>query len=110
DKTLTRTPEILATLRDGVAALPQLLTALESGAACAIDTAPIIARAHALAARQELGAADTEGGETTSAMRVTATAIAAATDVRSAAAGPAGPVTTADGTDSDPALREIFSR
>ena len=110
DKTLTRTPEILATLRDGVAALPQLLTALESGAACAIDTAPIIARAHALAARQELGAADTEGGETTSAMRVTATAIAAATDVRSATAGPAIPVTTADGTDSDPALREIFSR
>ena len=110
DKTLTRTPEILATLRDGVAVLPQLLTALESGAACAIDTAPIIARAHALAARQELGAADTEGGETTSAMRVTATAIAAATDVRSAAAGPAVPVTTADGTDSDPALREIFSR
>ena len=110
DKTLTRTPEILATLRDGVAVLPQLLTALESGAACAIDTAPIIARAHALAARQELGAADTEGGETTSAMRVTATAIAAATDVRSAAAGPAGSVTTADGTDSDPALREIFSR
>ena len=100
DKTLTRTPGILETLRDGVSALPQLLTALESGAACAIDTAPIIARAHALAARQEPGAADGEGGETTSAVQVTTTAIAAAATNQVAT----------DATDSDPALREIFSR
>ncbi len=110
DKTLTRTPEILATLRDGVAALPQLLVALESGAACAIDTAPVIARAHALAARQEPYAAAAEGGETTSAMRVTATAITAAAALQSAAAQPAAALTVVEATDSDPALREIFSR
>lgn len=84
--------------------------ALESGAACAIDTAPVIARAHALAARQEPYAAAAEGGETTSAMRVTATAITAAAALQSATAQPAAALAVVEATDSDPALREIFSR
>jgi len=94
DRTLGRSPEILATLRDGVRALPQLLVALESGSACALDTAPIIARAHALAARQDTDAARGEGGETTSAVHVSETAIKAA----------------APAPEADPGLREIFSR
>ena len=88
------------TLRDGVRALPQLLEALEKGAGCAIDTAPIIARAHALAARQEGAAPGAEGGETTAALRVSATGVAQAR-VQPAAAEP---------PDADPSLREIFSR
>jgi len=101
DKTLSRSPDVLATLRDGVRALPQLLTALESGAACEIDTAPIIARAHALAARQEIDAAGGDGGATTAAVQVTATGIAAA---------PADTALAAEAAGADPALREIFSR
>ncbi|MGE0583188.1 MAG: Hpt domain-containing protein [Steroidobacteraceae bacterium] len=96
DKTLSRTPEILVTLRDGVQALPQLLAALEGGTACEIDTAPIIARAHALAARQE-PIAGGESGETTSASRLASTATLA-------------PSPTAETAEADPALREIFSR
>jgi chemosensory pili system protein ChpA (sensor histidine kinase/response regulator) len=103
DKTLTRSPEILATLRDGVRALPQLLAALESGSACEIDTAPVIARAHALAARQELEAAG-DNGATTSAVRMTATGVAAA------GAAPPGVAAVAESSGTDPALREIFSR
>ncbi|MGD9597063.1 MAG: Hpt domain-containing protein [Steroidobacteraceae bacterium] len=108
DKTLTRSPEILATLRDGVQALPRLLEALETGSACAIDTAPVIARAHALAARQDSESGRADGGETTSALQVSATGVAAAgiggvAAARVSAASPESP-------DSDPALREIFSR
>ena len=104
DKTLTRTGEILVTLRDGVRALPQLLLALESGAACAIDTAPIIARAHALAARQDSEAARGDGGETTSAVQVSETSLDAAARAAATTTGAAAPA------DTDPALREIFSR
>ncbi len=108
DKTLTRSPAILATLRDGVRALPQLLHALESGAACAIDTSPIIARAHALAARQDSDEARAEGGETTSSMRAPASISAASRTAQAAAAAPAASAAEAPG--GDPALREIFSR
>jgi chemosensory pili system protein ChpA (sensor histidine kinase/response regulator) len=105
DKTLTRTPEILATLRDGVQALPQLLAALEGGTACEIDTTPIIARAHALAARQEPGTGTgAESGETTAATRLAGTTMVA-TD----AARPEPPP-AASAPEADPALREIFSR
>ena len=108
DKTLTRTPEILATLRDGVQALPQLLEALEKGSACTIDTAPVIARAHALAARQESDTGRADGGDTTAALQVTATGMARmGPDAIAAAKVSAAPP---ESPDSDPALREIFSR
>ena len=50
DNTLTRSPPILATLRSAVAALPELLAQLETGAAVRADTGGISSRAHALAA------------------------------------------------------------
>ncbi|MGC4029585.1 MAG: Hpt domain-containing protein [Steroidobacteraceae bacterium] len=50
DKTLVRGPAILATLREAVATLPQLIGHLEGGIAPAADVAGISARAHALAA------------------------------------------------------------
>jgi chemosensory pili system protein ChpA (sensor histidine kinase/response regulator) len=49
DKTLTRSPAILGTLRDAVRALPELVTQLGGGAAPHTDVAAITARAHALA-------------------------------------------------------------
>jgi chemosensory pili system protein ChpA (sensor histidine kinase/response regulator) len=49
DNTVTRSPQILAVLRDAVAALPQLIDQLETHRAPTTDTASIVARAHALA-------------------------------------------------------------
>ena len=50
DNTLTRSPAILETLRAAVAALPELITQLQSGTPVRADIAAISARAHALAA------------------------------------------------------------
>src|SRR5579862_3950557 len=50
DNTLSRSPAILETLRAAVAALPELVGQLESGAAVQADVAGISSRAHALAA------------------------------------------------------------
>src|SRR6185312_13139238 len=49
DNTLTRSPQILTVLRDGVNALPQLIEQLETGRAPQVDTSSIVSRAHALA-------------------------------------------------------------
>jgi chemosensory pili system protein ChpA (sensor histidine kinase/response regulator) len=57
DKTLTRSPPILALLREAILALPELVTQLAGGAAPTADTVGIALRAHALAAgRQESSA------------------------------------------------------
>ncbi len=50
DNTLTRSPAIIETLRAAVAALPELITQLESGTPVRADMAGISSRAHALAA------------------------------------------------------------
>ncbi|HEV7632324.1 MAG TPA: Hpt domain-containing protein, partial [Steroidobacteraceae bacterium] len=50
DKTLSRSPPILTTLRDAVRALPQLVVQLAGGGLPYTDTAAIVTRAHALAA------------------------------------------------------------
>ena len=50
DNTLGRTPAITRVLHDAVAALPQLVEQLETGAAPRTDTTAIITRAHSLAA------------------------------------------------------------
>jgi chemosensory pili system protein ChpA (sensor histidine kinase/response regulator) len=50
DNTLTRSPAILETLRAAVAALPELITQLESGAPLREGLGAISSRAHALAA------------------------------------------------------------
>jgi len=49
DNTLTRAPPIVDVLRDGVAALPELVEQLETGRAPRVAAASIAARAHALA-------------------------------------------------------------
>ena len=56
DNTLTRSAPILATLRSAVAALPELVAQLESGAAVRADTGGISSRAHALAAGRSTAA------------------------------------------------------
>src|SRR5262252_5597919 len=71
DNTLTRSPAILETLRAAVAALPELITQLESGTPVRADIAAISSRAHALAAGRgtaRAAEADEEAaGEATSA-------------------------------------------
>ncbi len=49
DNTVTRSPQILAVLRDAVTALPQLIDQLETARAPQADVAGIVARAHSLA-------------------------------------------------------------
>ena len=49
DNTVTRSPQILAVLRDAVAVLPALIDQLETHRAPAADIAGIVARAHSLA-------------------------------------------------------------
>jgi chemosensory pili system protein ChpA (sensor histidine kinase/response regulator) len=53
DNTLTRSPAIASTLHEMVAALPQLVDALEFGSPVTINTKALMARAHALAAARE---------------------------------------------------------
>src|SRR5204862_6137399 len=50
DNTVTRTPAILETLRAGVAALPEVITQLQTREAPRTDVTAIATRAHALAA------------------------------------------------------------
>src|SRR5690349_18966764 len=49
DNTVTRSPQILAVLRDAVASLPQLVDQLETHRAPTADVAGIVSRAHGLA-------------------------------------------------------------
>ncbi len=56
DGTLARSPEILSTLRDAVALLPQLVSELSESAAARTQPAHLVARAHALAAGHEVPA------------------------------------------------------
>jgi chemosensory pili system protein ChpA (sensor histidine kinase/response regulator) len=67
DNTLTRTPAILAVLREAVEALPELIAQLENSTPPRADMAAISARAHALAAGKQpattaRAAADSEEG------------------------------------------------
>ncbi|MEO6079691.1 MAG: Hpt domain-containing protein [Steroidobacteraceae bacterium] len=54
DKTLTRSPPILQTLREAVSVLPQLIDQLARGTPAAADIRGLSARAHALAAGKAL--------------------------------------------------------
>ncbi|HXS27225.1 MAG TPA: Hpt domain-containing protein [Steroidobacteraceae bacterium] len=56
DNTLARTPAIVGTVREALAALPQLIEQLETGAPPAVDFASIVTRAHSLAAGRGPGA------------------------------------------------------
>jgi chemosensory pili system protein ChpA (sensor histidine kinase/response regulator) len=64
DNTLTRSPAILETLRAALAALPEFITQLETGAPVRADVSAIVSRAHALAAgRQDTAVRSAERGE-----------------------------------------------
>ncbi|HEY2590737.1 MAG TPA: Hpt domain-containing protein, partial [Steroidobacteraceae bacterium] len=128
DNTLTRTPAIVATVREAVAAMPQLIEQLETGAAPAIDFVPIVTRAHSLAAGREPGpAAEGETDESpTTTVASGAAAVSAGTGApgaiqsASATAASRAPVVQRERTPApasgamtqrgDEALRDIYAR
>jgi chemosensory pili system protein ChpA (sensor histidine kinase/response regulator) len=95
DKTLTRSPTILQTLREAVVVLPQLVSHLESGVPPVADVTGLSARAHALAAGKPVDAA-------ASAATVEISVLQAAPAV-AAAPVPAEP-------DGEPSLQDIYAR
>jgi chemosensory pili system protein ChpA (sensor histidine kinase/response regulator) len=131
DNTLSRSPPILETLRAAVAALPELIEQLESGAAPRADIAAIVARAHALAAGRAgaaRGAAEedaaeagstlaggTRAGATLAGATLAGSTPAASRPAAAQGAAPGGAplaeaaaAATRPGTDDS--LREIYSR
>ena len=80
DNTLSRSQEILGTLRSAVATLPQLIDQLETGHAQANEAGTILTRAHALAASQTvetLRAPPEEEAESAAAPTAQPTAVSA---------------------------------
>ncbi|MEO6185302.1 MAG: Hpt domain-containing protein, partial [Steroidobacteraceae bacterium] len=90
DKTLTRSPPILQTLREAVSVLPQLIDHLEHGVPPVADIQGLSARAHALAA-----------GKTPDAV-----ASPASTMISTLPAEPA----QQEMSENDPSLRDIYAR
>src|SRR6266699_1645075 len=126
DNTVTRTPAILETLRAGVAALPEVITQLQTREAPRTDVTAISTRAHALAAGgrvsapdqgDEEAAAQTQtglgavAGPATAAARRSAPAKAAAAARPAARAGAAPPAQApARQAPPDDTLRDIYAR
>src|SRR5947208_2363853 len=130
DNTVTRTPAILETLRAGVAALPEVITQLQTREAPRTDVTAIATRAHALAAGgrvsapgasdqgDEEAAAETQpgrlgavAGPATAAARRSAPAKAAPAARPAARAGAAPPAQArARQAPPDDTLRDIYAR
>jgi len=112
DNTLTRTPAILAVLRDAVAALPQLIAHLDGGPAPTVDTNAIVTRAHALAAGREAPGAEAAAEDTQSTSAVQAAAQEPAAGSRAEERVISAPASepAAVQTERDDALREIYVR
>jgi chemosensory pili system protein ChpA (sensor histidine kinase/response regulator) len=116
DNTLTRSPAILETLRSAVAALPQLIQQLETGAPVAVDVVAISSRAHALAAGKPSPPPRAPGEEETAERRALATSgMRAQPQLPPAAPLPAAaPITTAPPPATaavpDDTLRDIYAR
>ena len=116
DNTLTRSPAILETLRAAVAALPQLVSQLDSGEAVSADVVGISSRAHALAAGRQAGTgrAAAEGteeegdGSSHAATAAGRTAAPAAPSPAPAPKPPAPPA--AKPSIPDDTLRDIYAR
>src|SRR6185437_4830225 len=103
DNTLSRSPAIVGTIREAVAAMPQLIDQLETGASPAIDFVPIVARAHSLAAGRGPGA--TAEGESEEPHSATMTP--GGTAVPGGAAAPGGtPASATAGARAATAQRE----
>src|SRR6266699_6993293 len=126
DNTVTRTPAILETLRAGVAALPEVITQLQTREAPRTDVTAISTRAHALAAGGRVSAPD-QGDEEAAAQTQTglgavagpATAAArrsapakAAPAARPGARAGAAPAAQAPARQAPPddTLRDIYAR
>ncbi len=95
DNTLTRTPAVTGLLHDAVAALPELIAQLETGAAPQSACAAIITRAHSLAVGREAApiVRDADVEEVTSPTPGPASALAPARESsRSPAAAPSATV------------------
>ncbi len=104
DNTLGRTPAITRVLHDAVAALPQLVEQLETGAAPRTDTTAIITRAHSLAAGRP---------DAASAAPAPHPETAEPAQPRAAATTPAPAPsfeTSSSGAASDDVLRDIYAR
>ncbi|HVN42161.1 MAG TPA: Hpt domain-containing protein, partial [Steroidobacteraceae bacterium] len=105
-QTLQRTPELVAVVRDAVAAMPQLVDEIEHGNETTLDVAGIMARADAISGR-----------ESTPIPAVVAAPALAQPSVPpleapepSAPAAALEPVETAEAGGMDPVLREIFRK
>jgi chemosensory pili system protein ChpA (sensor histidine kinase/response regulator) len=127
--TLQRSPAVLQTLRESVAALPQLVAELESGSADRTDLTSLAARAHALASGREDVAVAATSATTVSTPAMArardatppsafhyiemppATPVgAAAATATSAAATPVAAPRPSEAAEPDAALREIYAR
>ncbi len=91
DKTVTRTPPILQTLREAVAVLPQLIDHLDGGVPPVADVPGLSARAHALAAGRAVEPGAGSGSPAIAAL-------------------PVIEPTPASEPDADPTLRDIYAR
>jgi chemosensory pili system protein ChpA (sensor histidine kinase/response regulator) len=112
DKTLTRTPGMMALLRSAVAALPQLVEQLETGRQHPLAIETLMARAFAYADGREadqgtitITPADREMAASAAAVSATATEAALAP-----AAAPAPEPIAAAPPDMDPVLHDIYSK
>ncbi len=104
DRTIVRTPAILASLREAVAVLPQLVDHLETGTQPSADFAGIAARAHALAA-----------GRTPEAAAAAAVAATAEAETAMQPAIPlpeatTGSIAAAAPPEADSTLHDIYAR
>ncbi|HET7204522.1 MAG TPA: Hpt domain-containing protein [Steroidobacteraceae bacterium] len=106
-QTLARSPEIVAVVRDAVAAMPQLIDEIDGGAPAGTDIAEIMARADALSGRE----GPALPGPEAAAPRVAPAETAAAAVLEESTTEPA-PVAEAatDEPRMDPVLREIFRK
>jgi chemosensory pili system protein ChpA (sensor histidine kinase/response regulator) len=102
--TLQRSPAVLQTLRQAIAALPQLVAELESGSADRTDLTPLAARAHALASGREDPAAAAAAGAATAPDAIPPSSWHKAEPAKAAAPPRAPP------PEPDTALREIYAR
>ncbi len=106
DKTLSRTPGMMALLRSAVAALPQLVEQLESGGQTAAPVEALMSRAFAYADGRDVDQAATlaadDHGETFASMVPTPAPTVAP-------ASPVAPARTAE-PPMDPQLHEIYSK
>ncbi len=113
DKTLSRTPGMMALLRSAVAALPQLVEQLESGRHNPVPIDALMARAFAYAdgreGEQGAGIAAVEDGATAEA-RVMPARAAASTAAAESAVSPMAAQPAAAAAPMDPVLHDIYSK